>query len=98
MKLGRSSGAAHASVKVRKPASGGEQHRGGSLGGGDRMAGQAGAGWWLDVAEAGTGARMTELVYTSWVQPRALSRVLTSIGLHPTDGSKLILHRSLPGR
>jgi hypothetical protein len=65
MKLGRSSGAAHTSVKVGAPTSGGEQCRGGSLGGGVRVAGQAGARRRLDVAEVGTGARATGLVYTS---------------------------------
>jgi hypothetical protein len=52
----------------------------------------------LDVVEAGIGARATGLVYTSWIKPEALSGVLTSAGLHPTDGSKLNLRRSLPGR
>jgi hypothetical protein len=49
------------------------------------------------VAEAGTRAQVTGLVYTSWVKPGALSGVLTSAGLHPTDGSKLNLRRSLLG-
>jgi hypothetical protein len=73
---------AHASVKVRAPASGGEQRRGGSHGSGGQVARQAGDGRRLDVAEAVTGARVTRLVYTSWVKP----------------GSKLNLHRSLPDR
>jgi hypothetical protein len=56
MKLGRSSGAAHAGVKVGAPASGEEQRRGGSLGGGGLVSGQASTGRRLDVVEAGTGA------------------------------------------
>jgi hypothetical protein len=76
----------------------GEQRRGGSLGGGGLVSGQAGTGRRLDVVEAGTGARATELVYASWVEPGALSGVLTSVGLHPADGSKLNLRRSLSGR
>jgi hypothetical protein len=57
-----------------------------------------GAGRRLDVAEAGTGAWVTGLVYTNWVKPIALSGVLTFVGLHPADGSKLNLRWSLPCR
>jgi hypothetical protein len=88
---------AHTGVKVGAPASSGEQRRGGNLGGG-RVAGQAGAGRRLDVAEVGTGAWVIELVYTSWVKPGAISGVLTSIGLHPADESKVNLRRSLLDR
>jgi hypothetical protein len=88
MKLGRSSGAAHAGVEVGAPASGcSRRHRdrgarigwgtasgrsggagssgglAGSPGGGCRVAGQAGAGRRLDVAEEGRGARATGLGY-----------------------------------
>jgi hypothetical protein len=76
---------AHTGVKIRAPASGREQRRGGNLFGGGRVAGQTGAGRRLDVAEAGTGARATGLVYTSWVKPGALFGVLT-------------FHRLAPGR
>jgi hypothetical protein len=55
----------------------------------DGLGERAGVESRLDVAEVGTGARATRLVYTSWVKPGALSGVLTSVGLHPTDGSKL---------
>jgi hypothetical protein len=53
------------SVKEERWAGGGLA---GSTGGSSRVAEQDGAGWWLDLAEAGRGARVIRLVYAyTWL-------------------------------